>query len=116
MNDKKRNYLFKIMLWREVFVVPVYTLLFNNSAKLFWVVFAIDRMMVLFIGLKSIDMEEMIDSILNSSNRDEKQLVIFSLISSITLYILILINNKKLFYILMGAEIADYIVLKLVKD
>ncbi|MGL5313421.1 MAG: hypothetical protein ACRC92_09250 [Peptostreptococcaceae bacterium] len=116
MTDKKRNNLFKIMLWREVFVVPAYTILFNNSAKLFWIVFAIDRMIVLLMGLKSVDMEEVIDSIFDSTNRDERKLVIFSLISSITLYILTLINNKQLFYILIGAEIADYIVLKLVKD
>ncbi len=94
MKNKKEN-LLKLVLWKDVLSIPLYTVLFNYNIDTFWIILAIDRIVFLVIN----------------SNK----LLIFSAVSIPILFILTLINNIKLFSILVIVEIADAIVLKLIK-
>ncbi|MGL6107599.1 hypothetical protein [Romboutsia sp.] len=116
MDSKVKEVTFKIMLWKDILSIPIYTIIFNNYKLLFWLLIVVDRLVVLLISLKIGYVEEFIDIALEGESLKDKQLIIFSMISGLVLYGLTFINNRKLFYILIIAEIADFIVLKLIKD
>ena len=113
MKNKKEN-LLKLVLWKDVLSIPLYTLLFNYNRDLFWITLAIDR--IIFINSSSINLDEVIDLALENKDSSANKLVIFSAVSIPILFILTLINNIKLFSILVIVEIADAIVLKLIKN
>lgn len=116
MDCKTKELIFKTMIWKDIISMPIYTIIFNKFKILFWLLLVIDRLVVLSISLKVGYLEEFIESVLEGENLKNKQLVIFSMIIGLFLYGLIYINNRRLFYILIIAEIADFIVLKLIKD
>lgn len=115
MKNKKEN-LLKLVLWKDILSIPLYTILFNYNINLFWIVLAIDRIIFLIINSSSMNLDEMIDEALENKDSNVNKLVIFSAVSIPILFILTLINNVKLFSILIIVEIADAIVLKLIKN
>ena len=114
MKNKKEN-LLKLVLWKDVLSIPLYTVLFNYNIDTFWIILAIDRIIFLVINSSSINLDEMIDEALENKDSSANKLLIFSAVSIPILFILTLINNIKLFSILVIVEIADAIVLKLIK-
>ncbi|MCR8746520.1 hypothetical protein [Romboutsia lituseburensis] len=115
MDNKLNENLIKFILWKEIFSIPIYTLLFNKLKIVFWIYLIIDRLIVLTIISKSIKIDELLDEAFNNKNSHLLGLSIFSMICSITLYIMIFIKYRKLFYILIICEVADYIVTKLLE-
>ncbi|HSQ89250.1 hypothetical protein [Romboutsia sp.] len=113
MDIKVKENIIKIILWKEVFAIPTYTVLFNHFKLEFWVLFIIDRLIVLAMIAKSINIEKLIEYIFENNNSELIKLAIFSVICSIVLYIITFIKNKPLFYILIVSEMADYIVTKI---
>lgn len=115
MKNKKEN-LLKLVLWKDILSIPLYTILFNYNITLFWIVLAIDRIIFLIVNSGYINLDEMIDEALKNKDSSIARLVIFSIISIPILFILTLIKNIKLFSIFIIIEIADAIVLKLIKE
>ena len=117
MSNKVEEILLRLILWREVLYIPIYTLIYNYANKFFWIVVIIDRIINLIIIAKNIDIDELFDKLL-TSYKDKKfesltKLGIFTIITTPILYILTLINNRKLFFILIALEIADFLVIKI---
>lgn len=115
MDSKMNENLIKFILWKEIFSIPVYTLLFNKLKLGFWIYLIIDRLIVLTIVSKSIKIDEILEEAFNDKNSNLLSLSIFSMICSITLYIMTFIKNRKLFYILIVCEVSDFIVTKLLE-
>lgn len=119
MDIKNDERLIKLILWREILTVPVYTILFNYFIKLFWILLFIGRIVNLIIISKSIDINELLEMCFEKYEKENQRLkkiarlAIFAVISTPVFYILTLVNNKKLFMILIIIEIADFIVFKL---
>lgn len=105
----------KIMLWKDILIIPTYTVLFYNSKALFWMLIIIDRLINIFLSLKSIKMENLIDKALESEESQIMQLLLFVAVTGIILYIIMFIKHRKLFYILISIELVDYIMTKLCK-
>lgn len=108
-NDEK---MLKLMLWKDILIIPIYTVLFYNSKAIFLALIAIDRCINIFLSIKSIKIEPLIDKALESEESKIMQLLIFVAITGVTLYILIFIKHRKLFYILILLELIDYIISK----
>lgn len=120
MSNKVEEILLRLILWREVLYIPAYTLMYDYANKFFWIVVIIDRIINLVIIAKNIDIDELFDKLL-TSYKDKKsesltKLGIFTIITTPILYILTLINNQKLFFILIILEIADFIVIKILDN
>ena len=113
--NKNFQNLLKLVLWKDVLSIPLYTVLFNYNIDTFWIILAIDRIVFLVINSSSINLDEIIDLALENKDSSANKLLIFSAVSIPILFILTLINNIKLFSILVIVEIADAIVLKLIK-
>ncbi|MCU9815549.1 hypothetical protein [Paraclostridium sp. AKS73] len=108
MSNKVEEILLRLILWREVLYIPAYTLMYDYANKFFWIVVIIDRIINLAIIAKNIDIDELFDKLL-TSYKDKKsesltKLGIFTIITTPILYILTLINNQKLFFILIILE------------
>jgi hypothetical protein len=120
MSNKVDEILLKLILWREVLYIPIYTILYDYLGNIFWIVVIIDRFVNLLIIAKNIDIDKLFDNLLNSyvdkvdKSDSLTRLGLFTIITTPILYILTLINNWKLFIILIVLEIADFIVLKLI--
>ncbi len=119
MSSKYDEILLRLILWREVLYIPTYTILYDYFGNIFWIVVVIDKLLNLLIIAKDIDIDILFDNLLKPyEDRDYKseklaKLGFFTIITTPILYILTLINNQKLFLILITLEIADFIVLKL---
>lgn len=116
MDIKIKEIVFRLIMWKDIFSIPIYTIIFNNYKSLFWIMVVLDRLTVLLLSLKVGYIDDFVEKALEGKNLKDKQLVIFSMITSLVLYSLTFINNRELFYILIIAETADFIVLKLIKD
>ena len=57
MKDKKEK-LLSLILWKDILSIPTYTILFNYFINLFWIVLIIDRIVFLFINIKSINIDK----------------------------------------------------------
>ena len=115
MENKTKENVIKFILWKEIFSIPVYTILFNKFKIVFWTFIVIDRLIVLSVISKHVKIDEILETSFNGGNSQLLNLSIFSLICSITLYIMIFVKNRQLFYILIICEIADYIVTKILE-
>lgn len=120
MGSKVDEILLRLILWREVLYIPIYTLLYDYADRFFWIVVIMDRIINLIIIAKNIDVDELFDKFLTYC-KDKKfesltKLGIFTIITTPILYILTLINNQKLFFILIILEIADFIVIKILDN
>lgn len=120
MGSKVDEILLRLILWREVLYIPIYTLLYDYADRFFWIVVIMDRIINLIIIEKNIDVDELFDKFLTHC-KDKKfesltKLGIFTMITTPILYILTLINNQKLFFILIILEIADFIVIKILDN
>lgn len=67
MKNKKEN-LLKLVLWKDVLSIPLYTILFNYNRDLFWIILAIDRIVFLVINSSSINLDEIIDLALENKD------------------------------------------------
>lgn len=105
----------KIMLWKDILIIPTYTVLFYNNKALFWILIAIDRLINIFIALKSIKIEDLIDKALENEESKIMQLLLFVAITGIIVYLILFIKHRKLFYILICIELVDYIINKVCK-
>lgn len=116
MSNKSNEILLRLILWKEVLYIPTYTILYNYFKKLFWIVVIIDRFINLLIIANNIDIDELFDKFLKpyEDNKSESlaKLGLFTIINTPILYILTFFNNKKLFFILIALEVADFIVFK----
>ena len=120
MGSKVDEILLKLILWREVLYIPIYTLLYVYLYKFFWIAVIIDRFINLVMISKNINIDELFDRIL-TFDKDKKSekltgLAIFTIITTPILYILTFIDNKKLFFILIILEISDFLVIKILDD
>lgn len=121
MGNKGDEILLKLILWREVLYIPIYTILYDYLGHIFWIVVIIDRFINLLIIAKNINIDELFDNLLKSyENIDDKfsdlaKLGLFTIVTTPILYILTLINKPKLFLILIVLEASDFIVLKLIE-
>ena len=121
MGNKGDEILLKLILWREVLYIPIYTILYDYLGHIFWIVVIIDRFINLLIIAKNINIDELFDNLLKSyEDIDDKfsnltKLGLFTIITTPILYILTLINKPKLFLILIILEASDFIVLKLIE-
>lgn len=120
MGNKVDEILLRLILWREVLYIPIYTLFYDYANKFFWIVVIIDRIINLIIIAKNIDVDELFDKFLTSC-KDKKfesltKLGIFTIITTPILYILTLINNPNLFFVLIILEISDFIVIKILDN
>lgn len=119
MSSKYDEILLRLILWREVLYIPTYTILYDYFRNIFWIVVVIDKLLNLLIIAKNIDIDILFDKLLKPyEDRDDKseklaKLGFFTIITTPVLYVLTLINNQKLFFILITLEFADFIVLKL---
>lgn len=122
MITRKNEVLVILILWKEILAIPTYTILFNYNIKLFWILLIIGRIVNLIILSRNIDLNELLDDYFEKNEKKNKKLnhivklSLFTMISTPTLYILTLINNKSLFMILITVEISDYIVYKLLDE
>lgn len=122
MDIKKNERLIKLILWREILAIPTYTILFNYFIKSFWILLIIGRITNLIILSKNIDINELLELCFEKYEKGNKRLeklstlAVFAVIVTPILYILTLINNKKLFGILITVEIVDFIVFKLLDE
>lgn len=122
MITRKNEVLVILILWKEILAIPTYTILFNYNIKLFWILLIIGRIVNLIIVSRNIDLNEILDDYFEKNEKKNKnlnhivKLSLFTMISTPTLYILTLINNKSLFMILITVEISDYIVYKLLDE
>lgn len=115
MEKKREESMLKLLLWKEVLIIPMYTVLFYNFKILFFGLFILDRINSLIISIKSIKIEELIDLALETENKKLIELATFAVISVVILYVLIFTKSRELFMILIFAELIDFIVLKLIK-
>lgn len=121
MGNKGDEILLKLILWREVLYIPIYTILYDYLSNIFWIVVIIDRFINLLIIAKNINIDELFDNLLKSyEDIDDKfsdlaKLGLFTIVTTPILYILTLINKPKLFLILIVLEASDFIVLKLIE-
>ncbi|MDU1538430.1 MAG: hypothetical protein E6902_02310 [Paeniclostridium sordellii] len=121
MGNKGDEILLKLILWREVLYIPIYTILYDYLGHIFWIVVIIDRFINLLIIAKNINIDELFDNLLKSyEDIDDKfsnlaKLGLFTIVTTPILYILTLINKPKLFLILIVLEASDFIVLKLIE-
>lgn len=120
MGNKVDEILLRLILWREVLYIPIYTLIYDYANKFFWIVVIIDRIINLIIIAKNIDVDELFDKFLTSC-KDKKfesltKLGIFTIITTPILYILTLMNNPNLFFVLIILEISDFIVIKILDN
>ena len=121
MGNKGDEILLKLILWREVLYIPIYTILYDYLGHIFWIVVIIDRFINLLIIAKNINIDELFDNLLKSyEDIDDKfsnlaKLGLFNIVTTPILYILTLINKPKLFLILIVLEASDFIVLKLIE-
>lgn len=121
MVNKGDEILLKLILWREVLYIPIYTILYDYLGHIFWIVVIIDRFINLLIIAKNINIDELFDNLLKSyEDIDDKfsnlaKLGLFTIVTTPILYILTLINKPKLFLILIVLEASDFIVLKLIE-
>lgn len=121
MGNKGDEILLKLILWREVLYIPIYTILYDYLGHIFWIVVIIDRFINLLITAKNINIDELFDNLLKSyEDIDDKfsnlaKLGLFTIVTTPILYILTLINKPKLFLILIVLEASDFIVLKLIE-
>lgn len=122
MEIRRNERIIKLILWREVLAIPVYTICFNYFTKLFWIFLIIGRITNLVILSKNIDINELLELCLEQYEQGNKRLEglfklsLFTVISTPILYVLTLINNKELFMILITIELADFIVYKLLDE
>lgn len=122
MDIKKNEKLIKLILWREILAIPIYTILFNYFTNLFWILLVIGRVINLIIISKNIDINNLLEMCFHKYEKGNKRLqkiarlAVFAVISTPIFYILTLINNKDLFMILITIEIADFIVFKLLDE
>ncbi|WP_270647221.1 hypothetical protein [Paeniclostridium hominis] len=121
MGNKGDEILLKLILWREILYIPIYTILYDYLGHIFWIVVIIDRFINLLIIAKNINIDELFDNLLKSyEDIDDKfsdlaKLGLFTIVTTPILYILTLINKPKLFLILIVLEASDFIVLKLIE-
>lgn len=121
MGNKGDEILLKLILWREILYIPIYTILYDYLGHIFWIVVIIDRFINLLIIAKNINIDELFDNFLKSyEDIDDKfsdlaKLGLFTIVTTPILYILTLINKPKLFLILIVLEASDFIVLKLIE-
>ena len=121
MGNKGDEILLKLILWREVLYIPIYTILYDYLGHIFWIVVIIDSFIHLLIIAKNINIDELFDNLLKSyEDIDDKfsdlaKLGLFTIVTTPILYILTLINKPKLFLILIVLEASDFIVLKLIE-
>lgn len=121
MGNKGDEILLKLILWREVLYIPIYTILYDYLGHIFWIAVIIDRFINLLIIAKNINIDELFDNLLKSyEDIDDKfsdlaKLGLFTIVTTPILYILTLINKPKLFLILIVLEASDFIVLKLIE-
>lgn len=119
MSNKVEEILLRIVLWREVLYIPIYTLAYNYLNKFFWIIVIIDRLLNLIMISKNIDIDKLFDELVISCKEKQfeslAKLGIFTIVTTPILYILTFINNKKLFFILIALEIADYLVMKFIE-
>lgn len=121
MGNKGDEILLKLILWREVLYIPIYTILYDYLGHIFWILVIIDRFINLLIIAKNINIDELFDNLLKSyEDIDDKfsnltKLGLFTIVTTPILYILTLINKPKLFLILIVLEASDFIVLKLIE-
>lgn len=122
MSIKKNEILINLILWREILAIPTYTILFNYFTKLFWICLVVGRIINLIIISKDIDINKLFDTCFEKYEKGDKnfkklaKLGIFAVVTTPILYILTLVNNQKLFMILIAVEIADFIVIKLLDE
>lgn len=108
-NDEK---ILKLMLWKDILIIPIYTILFYYFKPIFWGTVVIDRCINIVLSIKTIKIEPLIDKALESEETKIMQLLIFVAITGITLYILIFMKHRELFYILILLELIDFIISK----
>lgn len=112
MTKNNEEKLTKIILWKEILIMPLYTILFNYFRNIFWIILIGDRLIGIILSKKSIKIDEYMEKALEGENKKIYELMIFVLISGITLYILIFMKHRQLFNILIIAEIIDFIIMK----
>lgn len=113
MTKINEDRMLKLMLWKDILIIPIVTILFYNSRFVFWMLLVIDRFINILLSLKSVKLDHLIDKALEVEEIKIMQLLIFVGITGITLYILIFIKHRELFYILMLVELFDFIVSKI---
>lgn len=113
MNKSNEDRMLKSILWKDILIIPTYTVLFYNSKFLFWTLLVIDRFINIILSSKSIKIDHLIDKALELEEIKIMQLLMFVAITGITLYILIFVKHRELFYILILVELFDFIIQKL---